>query len=79
MGCTELTLTPPSGDCCPGPTARFVRWFLHGQSHDAPGDRVSFGMREDRVLSRRSTFTPSAANRSCQRQTQVLDFCRSRA
>jgi hypothetical protein len=33
---------------------------------------TSFGMREGRVLSRRSPSTPSAANRSCQRQTQVL-------
>ncbi len=34
----------------------------------------SFGMREGRVLSRRSPSTPSAAKRSCQRQTQVLDL-----
>ena len=35
-------------------------------------------MREGRVLSRRSPSTPSAANRSCQRQTQVLDLPVSR-
>ena len=34
----------------------------------------SFGMREGRVLSRKSPSTPSAAKRSCQRQTQVLDL-----
>ena len=38
----------------------------------------SLGMREGRVLSRRSPSTPSAANRSCQRQTQVLDVLVSR-
>jgi hypothetical protein len=38
----------------------------------------SFGMREGRVLSRRSPSTPSAAKRSCQRQTQVLDLPASR-
>ena len=38
----------------------------------------SFGMREGRVLSRKSPSTPSAANRSCQRQTQVLDLPVSR-
>ena len=34
----------------------------------------SFGMREGRVLSRSSPSKPSAAKRSCQRQTQVLDL-----
>jgi hypothetical protein len=38
----------------------------------------SFGMREGRVLSRRSPSTPSVAKRSCQRQTQVLDLPVSR-
>ena len=38
----------------------------------------SFGIREGGVLSRRSPSTPSAANRSCQRQTQVLDLPVSR-
>jgi hypothetical protein len=38
----------------------------------------SLAMREGRVLSRKSPSTPSAANRSCQRQTQVLDFPVSR-
>ena len=38
----------------------------------------SFGMREGRVLSCRSPSTPSAAKRSCQRQTQVLDLPVSR-
>ena len=35
-------------------------------------------MREGRVLSRRSPSKPSAAKRSCQRQTQVLDLPVSR-
>jgi hypothetical protein len=39
---------------------------------------LSFGMREGRVLSRSSPSTPSAAKRSCQRQTQVLDLPVSR-
>jgi hypothetical protein len=39
---------------------------------------LSFGMREGRVLSRSSPSTPSAAKRSCQRQTQVLDLPISR-
>ena len=34
----------------------------------------SGGMREGRVLSRRSPSKPSAAKRSCQRQTQVFDL-----
>ena len=34
----------------------------------------SGGMREGRVLSRSSPSTPSAAKRSCQRQTQVFDL-----
>ena len=38
----------------------------------------SFGMREGRVLSRKSPATPSAAKRSCQRQTQVLELPVSR-
>ena len=38
----------------------------------------SFAMREGRVFSHKSPSTPSAANRSCQRQTQVLDFPVSR-
>jgi hypothetical protein len=38
----------------------------------------SFAMRAGRVLSRRSPSTPSAAKRSCQRQTQVLDLPVSR-
>ena len=38
----------------------------------------SLAMREGRVLSRKSPSTPSAANRSCQRQTQVLDLPVSR-
>ena len=38
----------------------------------------SLAMREGRVLSRESSSTPSAANRSCQRQMQVLDLPVSR-
>ena len=39
---------------------------------------ASFGMREGLVLSRSSPSKPSAAKRSCHRQTQVLDLPVSR-
>jgi len=56
-----------------------VRRFLGGSSMVNATTRSaikgsSFGMREGRVLSRKSPSTPSTANRSCQRQTQVFDL-----
>ena len=76
MRCTELTLTPAAPaiaepvQCvasCGG--ASMVSATTRSATEGS-----SFGMREGRVLSRKSPPTPSAAKRSCQRQTQVLDL-----
>jgi hypothetical protein len=80
MRCTELTLTPADSAI-----AVLVQWvascggssIVRATTRSAT-EGSSFGMREGRVLSRRSPSTPSAANRSCQRQTQVLDLPVSR-
>ena len=62
-----------------GPVRLFTRRRLHGQRGDALGERSGeFGMREGRVLSCKSPSTPSAAKRSCQRQTQIFDLPASR-
>ena len=80
MRCTELMLTPTVSA-----NAALVQWVAScgGSSMVSATTRSategsSFGTREGRVLSRKSPSTPSAANRSCQRQTQVLDLPVSR-
>ena len=80
MRCTELALTPAASAI-----AAPVQWVAScgGSSMVSATTRSategsSFGMREGRVLSRKSPSTPSAANRSCQRQTQVFDLPVSR-
>ena len=75
MRWTEVTLTPAAW---PSPRQSSDR-FADGASIVSVTTRAairgsSFGMREGRVLSCRSPSTPSAAKRSCQRQTQVLDL-----
>jgi hypothetical protein len=54
---------------------RFVRRFFYRQSHDPLGDR---GIELRDARGPRLVAPPSAANRSCQRQTQVLDLPVSR-
>jgi len=80
MRCTELTLTPIASAI-----AAPVQWVASrsGASMVSVTMRSatkgsSLGMREGRVLSRRSPSTPSAAKRACQRHTQVLDLPVSR-
>jgi hypothetical protein len=80
MRCTELPLTPACSAI-----AALAQWVAScgGSSRvratiRSATEGSSLGMREGRVLSRRSPSTPSAANRSCQRQTQVLDLPVSR-
>ena len=54
---------------------RFPGRFRERQRDDALGRLDASGlMREGRVLSRSSPSKPSSIKRSCQRQTQVLDF-----
>ena len=80
MRCTELPLTRACSAI-----AALVQWVAScgGSSMVSATTRSatagsSLGMREGRVLSRNSPPTPSAAKRSCQRQTQVLDLPVSR-
>ena len=80
MRCTELTLTPIAFamaapvQCAASPGgASIVRATTRSAIEGA-----SLGTREGRVLSRRRPSKPSAAKRSCQRQTQVLDLPVSR-
>ena len=76
MRWTELTLMP-TASAISAP----VQWVvspggsLDGQRHDALGHPGPSGaMREGRVLSRRRPSNALRMNRSCQRQTQVLDL-----
>ena len=80
MRCTELTLTPAASamaapvQCVVSPGgASNVRATIRSAIEGS-----SLAMREGRVLSRKSPSKPSAAKRSCQRQTQVLDLPVSR-
>ena len=55
------------------PVGHLARRFLQRPGHDAGDDSApSGGIRDGRVLSRRSPSTPSCTNRSCQRQITVL-------
>jgi hypothetical protein len=76
MRCTEETLTPAASaiaapvQCAASASGGSIvsataRWAKAGSS---------FLMREGRVLSRSRPSKPSAAKRSCKRQTQVLDL-----
>jgi hypothetical protein len=75
MRWTELTLMPDAF-AIKAP----VQWVVSpggspGQRDDALGDLApERRMREGRVLSRSRPSKPSSMNRSCQRQTQVLDL-----
>jgi hypothetical protein len=80
MRCTEVTLTPTAFA-----VAAPVQWVASpgGASIVRATTRSaiegsSLGTRERRVLSRRRPSKPSAAKRSCQRHTQVLDLPVSR-
>src|SRR5262245_35899666 len=76
MRCTELTLMPTALAM-----AAPVQWVAFGGGPDkvkvttrSTTSGGSGGIREGRVLSRHSPATPSAPNRSCQRQMTVLAF-----
>ena len=76
MRCTELMLIP-SASAMAAP----VQWvaFWDGPAKVKATTRsatsgANGGMREGRVLSRHREATPSALNRSCQRQMTVLAF-----
>jgi hypothetical protein len=80
MRCAELMLTPAASAIAPpvqcvasGGGSSLVSATRHSAMAES-----SLGMHEGRVLSRKSPATPSAAKRSCQRQTQVLDLPVSR-
>ncbi len=80
MRCTEVTLTPAASaiaalvQC----VASSGGCSMVSATTRSATEGSSFAMREGRVLSRSSPSTPSAAKRSCQRQTQVLDLPVSR-
>jgi hypothetical protein len=77
---TELTLTPAALAI-----AAPIQWVASPGGGSMVSSTIrsvtegsSFGMREGRVLSRRSPPKPSATKRSCPRQTQALHLPVSR-